>query len=86
MGRADDLRASHDAELAVVELEDELVRLKGLKRPDQDKLRETKLALRAARQRHREGRSGDPAGPGDAVATPATVEGTARTADVGGEG
>ena len=85
MSRADDLRAGQEAELAMVELEDELVRLKGLKRPDQAKLRETKLALREARQRFRETRSGVPAAPGDAVASPATVEATARAADLGGE-
>ena len=86
MSRADELRDAHGAELAVVELEDELVRLKGLKRPDQAKLRETKLALREARQRFREQRSGVPAEPGDAVASPATVEASARAADLGGEG
>jgi hypothetical protein len=85
VGRADDLRDAHDAELAVVELEDELVRQKGLKRPDQAKLRETKLALRVARQRFRAQRSGDAAEPGDAVAAPATVEATARATDLGAD-
>jgi hypothetical protein len=85
VGRADDLRAGHDAELAVVELEDELVRLKGLKKPDQAKLRETKLALREARQRFREQRSGQPAASGDGVASPATVEATARSTSLGGD-
>ena len=85
MSRADDLRAGHEAELAVIELEDELVRLKGLKRPDEAKLRETKLALREARERFRSQRSGVSAAPGDGVATPATVEATARATDLGGE-
>jgi hypothetical protein len=85
VGRADDLRDAHDAELAVVELEDELVRLKGLKRQDQAKLRETKDRLREARDRFRAQRSGEPAAPGDAVARPATVEATARATDLGGD-
>ena len=84
MSRADDLRDVHDAELAVVELEDELVRLKNLKRPDEAKLRETKLALREARQRFRSQRSGEAAADGDGVASPATVEATARSNSVGG--
>ena len=56
----------------MVELEDELVRLKGLKKPDQAKLRETKLALREARQAYREVRAGEVA-EGDAAANPDTV-------------
>ena len=59
MSRADDLRAALEAELAVVELEDELVHLKGLKKQDQAKLREAKLALREARQAYREQRAGE---------------------------
>lgn len=85
MSRADDLRDAHEAELAVVELEDELVRLKGLKRPDPEKVRETKLALREARQAFRELRAGGPVAPGDAVVSPATVEATAGVASPGGE-
>jgi hypothetical protein len=83
VGRADDLRAAADAEVAVAELEDELVRLKGLKRPNEEKLRETKLALREVRQRFRELRAGGPVAPGDAVASPATVEATAGVEGVG---
>lgn len=84
MSRADDLRDAHEAELAVVELEDELVRLKGLKRPDPEKVRTTKLALREARQVFRELRAGGPVAPGDAVASPATVETTTGVASPGG--
>lgn len=94
MSRADDLRDTHQAELAVVEFEDELLRLKNLKRPDQAKLRETKLALREARQRFRELRGQNPAGwseetaaraTGDAVASPATIEATAAPERLGGD-
>jgi len=73
----------------VAELEDELVRLKGLKRPNEEKLRETKTALREARQRFRELRAGLPITSdqwdGSAIATPATVEATARATRPGGE-
>lgn len=85
MGRADDLRAAHDAEVAVAELEDELVRLKGLKRPNEEKLRETKLALREARRVFRELRAGGPVALGDAVASPATIEATVGVEQLGGE-
>lgn len=85
MSRADDLRAGHEAEVAVVELEDELIRLKGLKRPDSEKVRETKLKLREARQRFRSQRAGVPAAEGDAVASPATIETTAAPERLGGD-
>jgi hypothetical protein len=77
MGRAEHLRAAHEAEVAVAELEDELVRLKGLKRPNEEKLQQTKLALREARARFRELRAGGPVPEGDAVASPATIEASA---------
>ncbi|HWD45902.1 MAG TPA: hypothetical protein VHM23_19690 [Actinomycetota bacterium] len=83
MSRADDLRAALGAEVAVVELEDELTRLKALKRPDEAKLRETKQQLRAARQRHRELRAGVPAGEGDAVASPPAVDASASVEQPG---
>ena len=81
MSRADDLRAALEAELAVVELEEQLVHLKGLKKPDQAKLREAKLALREARQAYREQRAGEVA-EGDAAANPDTVTATARAKEV----
>ena len=81
MSRADDLRAALEDELAMVELEDELVRLKGLKKPDEAKLRETKLALREARQRFRSQRAGDLA-EGDAAANPGTVAASAAVQEV----
>lgn len=83
MSHAKELRDRHQAEIAVAELEEELVRLKGLKRPDEAKLRQTKLDLREARQRFRELRSGAPVPDGDAVATPDTIE---TSATVGEEG
>jgi hypothetical protein len=84
VSRAQELRAAHEAEYAVVELEDELVRLKGLKRPDEAKVRETKLALREARRVYRELRAGAPVAEGDAVVNPATVEASAGVEQVGG--
>jgi hypothetical protein len=53
MTRADDLRA----ELALAELEDELVDAKAAG-GDPDELREIKDKVRAARQAHREAREG----------------------------
>lgn len=84
MSRADEVRAGLEAEVAVAELEDELLRLKGLKRPDPEKVRETKQALREARRVFRELRTGGPVAPGDAVASPATVEATTGVASPGG--
>jgi len=73
VGRADDLRAGLEAELAVVELEDELLAAKEAGEVP----RELKDRLREARQRFREQRAGVPAGEGDAVAAPAAVEASA---------
>lgn len=57
MSRADDIRARHAAELAMAELEDELVALKA--RPgDGVRLREVKEALRQARFEQRTAREG----------------------------
>lgn len=70
MSRADDLRAKYEAELAVVELEEELLALKDAD-ADPATLRETKLRLREARQAHRLQREGD------ANATPATIDAVA---------
>ena len=81
MSRADDLRAALESELAVVELEDELVRLKGLKKQDQARLRTVKNDLRDARQRFREVRGGELA-EGDAAAQPDTVNASASVQDV----
>ena len=81
MSRADDLRAALESELAVVELEEQLVHLKGLKKPDPAKLREAKLALRDARQAYREQRAGE-VGAGDAAANPDTVNATAEAKGV----
>ena len=65
----------------MVELEDELVRLKGQKKQDQAKLREVKQALREARQRFRSQRAGD-LGEGDAAAQPGTVKASAEAKGV----
>ncbi len=81
MGRSDEFRAMVEAELAVMDLEDELIRLKGLKRPDEAKLREVKAKLREARQTYREVRAGDVA-EGDAAAQPDTVNAKASVQDV----
>jgi hypothetical protein len=65
MSRAEELRALHDAELAVVELEEQLVAAKDT---EDGPTRALKLELRAARERFRRLRSGE------GVATPATIE------------
>jgi hypothetical protein len=75
MSRADEVRARFDAELAVVELEEELVALK--ESGDADALADCKLRLREARQAWRELRAGD------AVVTPSTIETTAGVQEVG---
>ena len=80
MSRGDELRARQEAELAVVELEEELVALKD--GGDPEALRECKLALREARQAHRQLREGDPAGDGEA--RPATVQAAAAVRGPGG--
>jgi len=73
VGRADDLRAGLEAELAVVELEDELLAAK----ETGEVPRELKDRLREARRVFREQRAGVPAGEGDVVASPAAVEASA---------
>ncbi|MGH6692107.1 MAG: hypothetical protein ACREF4_15675, partial [Gammaproteobacteria bacterium] len=70
MARADEVRERLSAELAVVELEDELVELKE-SGADPAALRDCKERLRAARQSWRELRAGA------AVVSPATITTTA---------
>jgi len=79
VGRADELRAGLEAELAVVELEDELVAAKeaGLADSDPEAYRDVKERLREARRAFREARSGVRAGEGDAVASPAAIDASA---------
>lgn len=79
MSRADELRERYEAELAVVELEDELVRLKA-EGADNDVLRDCKTRLREARYAFRSQREAD------AVVTPAAVEAKAAVITPGGEG
>lgn len=68
--RADELRARLEAELAVVELEDELAEAKQSGGADN----ELKERVRAARQAYREAhRVSVPAGEGDAVAAPEPI-------------
>lgn len=57
MGKADDLKARHAAELAMAELEDELVRLKA-DPGDGKRLRQVKDELRQARFEQRTTREG----------------------------
>lgn len=90
MSRADDLRATYEAELAVVELEDQLAAAKatvercgGCGRRtsvDPPELRDLKRELRLKRQQFRETREGS------AVAQPATIEVTSALPAPGGEG
>lgn len=75
MSRADEVRERFDAELAVIELEEELVELK--ESGDAAALADCKERLREARQAWREQRSGG------AVVTPATIETTASVKEVG---
>ena len=58
MGKADDLKAEYAAAIAMAELEDELVRLKG-EPGDGKKLRKVKDQLRQARHEHRTAREGN---------------------------
>lgn len=58
MGKADDLKARYAEELAIAELEDELVRLK-VTPGDGKKLRKVKDALRQARFEQRTAREGN---------------------------
>lgn len=75
MGRLDDLRARHDAELAVVELEDALLAAKDSGQVPQ----ELKEALREARRVHRELRAGE------AAPSPAVIAAAAVAAPGGGQ-
>jgi len=81
MGRADDIRAAADREIALVRAEDKLIVAKanGL---SGDKMRAIKDDLRAARQRHREAREAEATG--DDTARPATVRATAGVKTPGG--
>lgn len=74
MSRADELRARYEAEMAVLELEDQLLAAKN----DGDVPRDLKLELREARRAFREQRAGD------AAASPATIEATAAVERPGG--
>ncbi len=71
MGRADELRAYHEAELRVIELEDQLA---AAKTSNDGAGRDLKHELRDARAEFRRMRSGEPEAEGDAVASPATIE------------
>lgn len=73
MSRADDLRAKHEAELAVIELEDELAAAKD---SDEGASRELKERLREARRAFRELRAGD------ANVSPSTISATAEVREV----
>jgi hypothetical protein len=89
MSRSDEVRARYEAELAVAELEDQLVALKGdVERcgecgrrtsSDSPELRAAKLQLRDARQAFRQARENG------AVVNPATVEVTSEVLSPGGE-
>jgi hypothetical protein len=76
MSRADELRARYAAELAVLDLEDELVAAKDA--GDLEAIRDVKDRLRSARQSFRESRAGD------GTASPATIETSATVTDLGG--
>jgi hypothetical protein len=78
VSRSDELRAQLEAELAVAELEEQLAAEKEAGEVSRD----TKNALREARQRFRDLRAGVPAGEGDAVAGPGTVEASAGVGEV----
>lgn len=70
MGRAEGLRARHEAELRVAELEDALADAKD---SDDGPSRELKLDLREARRAFRELRAGDAAPSPGAVRAAASV-------------
>jgi len=74
VSRADELRARYEAEMAVLELEDQLLAAK----EDGDVSRDLKLELREARRVFREQRAGD------AKASPDTIETTAAVEQPGG--
>lgn len=77
MGRVDDLRARMNHELAVAQLEDDLVGLKEAG-ADPDVVRDTKLRLREARQAFRHQREKA------AAATPPTLETTSAVTTMPG--
>lgn len=77
MSRAEEIRARYEAELAVAELEDELVDVKASGTPDE--VRDCKLRLREARRVFREQRDGSAtASPETVTVTAAVQEGDAR--------
>lgn len=76
MSRVEELRTRLAAELAVAELEDELIAAKD--DGDPDALRDVKLRLRAARAEFRTHRAGS------AAANPATVTASAVVEQAGG--
>lgn len=78
MSRADELRAKYEAELAVLELEEELVVAKDS--DDPETLRDVKDRLRETRRVFREQRAGD------ATVSPATIETTAGVPSPGSVG
>lgn len=86
MGRAGDLRARQEAELAVVELEDRLLDLKADPEADPAELAQAKLDLREARRAFRELREAAPpeAAGGAAVARPVTVKASTSVKRPGG--
>lgn len=78
MGRADDIRAAYERDLALAEAEDELIAAKGRKNIPADDLREIKDRVRALRQAQREQRDGD------ASVSPAPIRATAGVKKAGG--
>lgn len=90
MSRVDDLRAAYEAELAVAELEDQLVAAKATVERcgecgrrtsvDPPELRDLKTQVRQARRGLRELREGG------ATASPSTVEVATELPAAGGEG
>lgn len=76
MGRAEDIRAKYEAELALAEAEDRLIDAKA-KGITGEKWRVIKDELRAQRQSFREQHAGD------ATASPATVAAKATVKKVG---
>jgi hypothetical protein len=94
VSRSDELRAQLEAELAMVELEEEFLATKAapevckkcgqkIHQDPGDDQRDLKERLRAARQRYRDLRAGVPAGEGDAVASPGSVDASANVEGVG---
>lgn len=88
MSRSDELRAQLEAEIAVMELEEELAASKAapevckkcgqkIHQAATGDQRDLKERLREARQRFRDLRAGAPAAEGDAVASPGSVDASA---------